>query len=112
VWVEGQPVSFAHASWRSPRWFDVSVETLPGFRQLGLGEMAARALILDEMAQGRAPVWGALDTNLASLRLAARLGFAAVDQLWVIAPAPTKQPDPRTLAELPEPIDPIEDDAS
>jgi predicted GNAT family acetyltransferase len=86
VWVEGLPVSFAHANWRSPRWFDVSVETLPGFRQLGLGEMVARALILDETAAGRAPVWGALEDNHASLRLAARLGFAAVDHLWVIAP--------------------------
>lgn len=86
VWVEGQPVSFAFASWRSPRWFDVSVETLPGFRQLGLGEMVARALILDEAARDRAPVWGALDDNRASLRLAARLGFVACAQLWVIAP--------------------------
>lgn len=86
VWVEGLPVSFAHANWRSPRWFDVSVETLPGFRQLGLGELVARALILDETAAGRAPVWGALEDNHASLRLAARLGFAAVDHLWVIAP--------------------------
>lgn len=86
VWVEGRPVSFAFASWRSPRWFDVSVETLPGFRQLGLGEMVARALILDEAAAGRAPVWGALDDNFASRRLAARLGFAPAGALWVVAP--------------------------
>lgn len=87
AWVEGLPVSFAYASWRSPRWFDVSVDTAPGYRQLGLGELVARALILDEQAAGRRPVWGALEDNLASLRLAARLGFGAVDRLWVIAPA-------------------------
>jgi GNAT acetyltransferase len=98
VWVGGLPVSFAHANWRSPRWFDVSVETLPGHRQLGLGEMVARALILDETAAGRAPVWGSLDDNHASRRLAARLGFAAVDQLWVIAPPP---PPPTPLVPPP-----------
>lgn len=85
AWVEGLPVAFAYASWRSPRWFDVSVDTAPGYRQLGLGERVARALILDEQRAGRRPVWGALDGNLASLRLAARLGFVAVDRLWVIA---------------------------
>jgi GNAT acetyltransferase len=88
AWVEGRPVSFAYASWRSPRFFDVSVDTLPGYRQLGLGEMTARALILDEQAQGRAAVWGATESNAASLRLAARLGFVAVDELWVIAARP------------------------
>jgi GNAT superfamily N-acetyltransferase len=85
AWVEGAPVSFAYASWRSPRWFDVSVDTAPGYRQLGLGERVARALILDEQRAGRRPVWGALEDNLASRRLAARLGFSAQDKLWVIA---------------------------
>ncbi len=87
VWVEGRPVSFSYASWRSPRFFDVSVDTVPGYRQLGLGEMAARALILDEQAHGRAAVWGALESNAASLRLAARLGFVATSELWVSAAA-------------------------
>src|SRR5262249_33940010 len=28
AWVDGAPVSFAYAPWRSARWFDVSVDTL------------------------------------------------------------------------------------
>jgi hypothetical protein len=39
-----------------------------------------------QAAQGRRPVWGALDSNLPSLRLAARLGFRPVDRLVVFNP--------------------------
>jgi hypothetical protein len=87
AFVDGAPVTFAYAPWRSPRWFDVSIDTLPGARQLGLGTIVAAALIRDERARGREPVWGADEGNVASLRLAKRLGFVAVDELWVAPPA-------------------------
>jgi len=85
VFLDGAPASFAYAPWRSARWFDVSVDTLPAARQLGLGRLVASAMIRDEQAQGRAPVWGADEGNAASLRLAHALGFVQVDQLWVAA---------------------------
>lgn len=84
VYVDELPVAFAYAAWRTPTYFDVSVDTLPGARQLGLGTIVAAALIADE--RPRAPVWGADEDNAASLRLAARLGFAPVDELWVLPP--------------------------
>lgn len=86
AYVDGAPMSFAHASWRSPRLFDVSVDTLPGARQLGLATIVAAAMIRDERAQGREPVWGADEGNHASLRLAKRLGFVPVDEIWVVSP--------------------------
>lgn len=86
AFVDGEPVSFAHAPWRSARWFDISVDTLPGARQLGLGTIVAAAMIRHERAEGREPVWGADEDNRASLALARRLGFVAVDELWVAAP--------------------------
>lgn len=85
VYVDGLPVSFASAPWRSPRWFDISVDTLPSARQLGLATIVASAMIQAERAAGREPVWGADEDNHASLRLARRLGFVAVDELWVAA---------------------------
>ena len=88
VWttiVDNKPVAFAYAPWRSAKWFDISVDTLPGSRQLGLGSVVASAMIRDEMEQGRQPVWGADENNAASLRLAKRLGFAPVDEIWVAA---------------------------
>jgi hypothetical protein len=86
AWVDGAPVSFAYAPWRSARWFDVSVDTLAESRQLGLGALVAAAMIRSERARGREPVWGADERNLPSLRLARRLGFRAVDELWVAPP--------------------------
>jgi hypothetical protein len=83
VFLDDLPVSFAYAPWRSARWFDVSVDTLPEARQLGLGRIAAAAMIRGEQALGRAPVWGADEGNAASLRLAHALGFVEVDQLWM-----------------------------
>jgi len=86
AWVDGEPVSFAYAPTFSARWFDVSVDTVPGARQLGLATIVSAAMIRAERAQGREPVWGALEDNVASLRLARRLGFEPVDELWVAAP--------------------------
>ena len=86
VYVDGLPVSFAYAPWKSTRWFDISVDTLPSARQLGLGTIVAAEMIRAERAHDREPVWGADEDNRASLRLAARLGFVAVDELWVAAP--------------------------
>lgn len=87
AWVDGLPVCFAYAPWRSPKYFDVSVDTLTSARQLGLATLVAAAMIRDECARGRAPVWGADDDNVASRRLAHRLGFAEVDAIYVIPPA-------------------------
>lgn len=88
AWVDGAPVAFAYAPWRSTSLFDVSVDVLAGARQLGLGTLVAAAMIRDERGAGREPVWGADEDNVASLRLARRLGFVAVDELYVIPPAP------------------------
>jgi hypothetical protein len=88
VWavrVDGVPASFAYAPWRSEAWFDVSVDTLQRFRQLGLGTVVASAMIRGERELGREPVWGSDEANAASMRLAARLGFVRVAGLWVIA---------------------------
>lgn len=86
AWLDGAPASFAFAPWRSAMWFDVSVDTLPHARQLGLGAIVAAAMIRSERAHGREPVWGANESNVASLALAERLGFEQVDALWVCAP--------------------------
>lgn len=86
AFVDGVAVSFAYAPWRTERWFDVSVDTAPGARQLGLATRVAAAMIRAERAAGREPVWGAAESNHASRALARRLGFLEVDALWVGIP--------------------------
>ncbi|HEY4056561.1 MAG TPA: GNAT family N-acetyltransferase [Kofleriaceae bacterium] len=85
-YVDGLPVAFAYAPWRSAKYFDVSVDVDPSARQLGLGAIVATTLIHAEREEGREPVWGADENNVASQRLAHRLGFEAIDELWVLAP--------------------------
>ena len=75
VWADGRPVSFCYPVWQTETLWDVSIETLEPYRRLGLGARAARTLIRHMRGTGRAPVWGALETNTGSRALAARLGF-------------------------------------
>jgi hypothetical protein len=76
-----EPAAFAYAPWETEGWFDLSVDTLEPFRRRGLAEAAARELMTLQGAAGRRPVWGAVASNLASLRLAEKLGFREVDRL-------------------------------
>ncbi len=75
VWADGRPVSFCYPVWQTETLWDVSIETLEAYRRRGLGATAARALIRHMQHTGRAPVWGALETNSGSRTVAARLGF-------------------------------------
>jgi hypothetical protein len=83
--VDDVPASFAFAPWKSERYFDVAVDTAPGYRQLGLATIVAAAMIRGEYAHGREAVWGADEDNTPSIRLARRLGFVVTSALWVIA---------------------------
>jgi GNAT superfamily N-acetyltransferase len=83
----GVPASFAYAPWQTESLCDVSIDTLEGYRQRGLGSATAWLLIDHMRARGKRPVWGAMEGNVASLRLAARLGFVPVDRLFVISRA-------------------------
>lgn len=75
VWAERQPVAFCYPVWQTETWWDLSIDTLADYRKRGFGARAAMALIRHMRRGGRAPVWGALDTNAPSRALAARLGF-------------------------------------
>lgn len=81
--VNGRAVSLVYAGAVTESWFDVSVDTSPEYRRRGLAEACSRALIERMRQQGRCCVWGALDDNQASLKLAAKLGFVPVDRLVV-----------------------------
>lgn len=87
VWADGRPVSFCYPVWQTETLWDVSIETLEPYRRLGLGARAARTLIRHMRLNGRAPVWGALESNSGSRALAARLGFLEAASLAVFTKA-------------------------
>lgn len=85
---EGElPVAFAYAAHQTESWIDLSLDTLGEFRRRGLATSAASFLIHHFLPQGKRPVWGAMDADEASLAMAKKYGFRAVDRMMVfVAP--------------------------
>jgi len=76
--VDGVAASFCYACFTTESLWDVSIDTLEEYRGRGLAAHTVRFMI-DRMREQRLePTWGALESNGASLGLAARLGFAPV----------------------------------
>ena len=76
AWVDGVPVDVrVRAVAQRALVRRLASTRSPPARQLGLGTLVAAAMIRDERARGREPVWGADEGNIASLRAreAARL---------------------------------------
>jgi RimJ/RimL family protein N-acetyltransferase len=74
-----------YAGWRTEKWWDVSIDTVEAYRRRGYAARAVRFMIGHMAGLGQAPVWGALESNIASMHLAASLGFVAIDQLAVFS---------------------------
>jgi RimJ/RimL family protein N-acetyltransferase len=75
---------------------DVGVATEPGFRGRGLSTACAAAVCRDVRRRGRTPGWTTSPGNAASLRVAAKLGFALErrDRL-LVADVPVPGPEAR-----------------
>ena len=82
--VEGVPAAFAYGAWRTGRHVELTTQTLPAYRQLGLGVRVSAGLARVELAQGRAPVMGALDSSAVAHRLANRIGLVEVARMRVL----------------------------
>jgi len=84
--VEGKPVSFCSAGSVTESLWDISIDTLEAHRRQGLAALCVAYMVRHMRKQGKEPVWGAQETNSASLRLAAKLGFVPVDRVVVFEP--------------------------
>jgi RimJ/RimL family protein N-acetyltransferase len=82
----GRLVSVACSFFVGERHEDVGVATEPDFRGQGLSTACAGAVCEDIFRRGRTPSWTTSPDNAASLRVAAKLGFALQrrDRLYVI----------------------------
>lgn len=86
VCADQLPVSFCYAGAQTESLWDISIDTLPEYRRRGYVASCVAFLIERFRAQGLQPVWGAVASNVASMRLAAKLGFVPVDQIVVFEP--------------------------
>jgi len=82
---KGFPVSFSFVGLRTESLFDISVNTVGAFRRMGHAKRAAELVIASE-TPARSAHWGALESNEASLRTAASLGFVRSHCLWAADP--------------------------
>ncbi len=81
VMVDERPVSFCYAGAETETWWDISIDTLPDYRRRGFAEQCVKFMIIHYLKLGKRPVWGAEESNIASLNLAGKLGFKPVDQV-------------------------------
>ncbi len=81
--ADDQPVSFCYSGSETETLWDISIDTLESYRQRGYAALSVAFLIDHMKRRGKLPVWGAVASNAASLGLAAKLGFVAVDELFV-----------------------------
>lgn len=86
VLEDGRPVALCHPTLLTERYWDVSIETLPGHRRGGRATAAFLRLEEEMRGSGRQPVWGAVESNVASLRLAETLGFERVGEIALLRP--------------------------
>ena len=83
--VDGALVAIAHTSALTPRHADIGVATLGGWRGRGFATAAAALVAERVQARGRTPVWSTGEDNVASQRVAQKLGFAEVGRrMYVI----------------------------
>jgi len=84
--VDQRIVALAHSNARTPNHGDIGVRTAEGFRNRGFATAAAAAVARGLFAAGQTPVWSAGETNTASLRVAAKLGFMQVSRRAYLIP--------------------------
>jgi GNAT superfamily N-acetyltransferase len=82
TFVDGRPVSLCTAT-ETETLFDIGIDTLAGYRGRGYAVQCAAFMIAHQRARGLRPVWGAMEDNRASQRVAEKLGFVPIDRLAV-----------------------------
>jgi RimJ/RimL family protein N-acetyltransferase len=88
AFVGSVPVSFCYVASETEGLWDVSIDTLEEHRRQGHAARCAASLIRHmRHTSGKEPVWGALESNAASMGLAAKLSFVPVDRVFVFEPA-------------------------
>ncbi|MEO0491730.1 MAG: GNAT family N-acetyltransferase, partial [Cyanobacteria bacterium J06659_2] len=83
MWDAECPVAFCYAGAVTETLWDVAIDTLSFHRRKGYASQCFYYLARHMAQKGKHPVWGAVKSNLASAQLATKLGFVAVDSLFV-----------------------------
>jgi hypothetical protein len=81
------PVSFCYVASETEGLWDVAIDTLEEHRRRGHAAQCVSFLIRHmRHTAGKEPVWGAVEANVPSMSLAAKLDFVPVDRVFVFEP--------------------------
>lgn len=83
---EGEVVSIASCLARTERYGDIGVQTLESHRGGGLATAGAALVCRELQAAGATPTWGTGEDNLASQRVAQKLGFRETERSTYVIP--------------------------
>ena len=73
--LAGRAIGFSYCASESAGYADISIDVLEEHQRRGYGRVIVSELIARIVASGKEPVWGARETNAASLALGASVGF-------------------------------------
>jgi GNAT superfamily N-acetyltransferase len=87
--IEGEIVGIAQTSARSEKYSDIGVFVAEGYRNQGFASASASTIANLVQKEGQIPVWSAGEGDLASIRVAQKLGFEEVSRMIYVIPEKT-----------------------
>ena len=84
--VDGNIVAIAHTYAENDLHADIGVSTVEQWREKGFATAAASLVAQEIQARGKVPVWSCGEDNIASLRVAQKLGFTEVGRRTYLIP--------------------------
>ena len=88
--VDGNIVAIAHTYAETDLHADIGVSTVEQWRKKGFATAAASLVAQEIQARGKVPAWSCGEDNLASLRVAEKLGFTEIGQRTYVIPVAPK----------------------
>ena len=88
--VDGNIIAIAHTYAETNLHADIGVSTLETWRKNGFATAAASLVAKEIQAKGKVPVWSCGEDNIASLRVAEKLGFTEVSRRTYVIPVAEK----------------------
>lgn len=83
AWVDGVLASVACTFFLGNAYEDIAIATEPNYRTMGLSTACTYELCKDVIARGRKPTWATSTDNLASWRVAEKIGFVHQRNDWL-----------------------------
>ena len=84
--VDGDIVAIAHTYAETDLHADIGVSTLEAWREKGFSTAAASLVAQEIQARGKVPAWSCGEDNIASLRVAEKLGFTEISRRTYVIP--------------------------